>query len=83
MDKNSIPAEDGAPGEDKAPRFYLSRVRLDSGGYDQFGAYYGLEAPLYRYESECCTIEGYLRARDREQAKGRVRCRHPGARFFR
>lgn len=30
------------------PRFHLVRVRLDSGGYDSGGAYWGHGKPLYR-----------------------------------
>lgn len=33
------------------PRFYLRRVRLNSGGYDDFGSYWGCGAPLYQAES--------------------------------
>lgn len=41
---------------DKSIRVY--RVRLDSGGYDDGGAYWGLGAPLYCLEqSECQRID--------------------------
>jgi hypothetical protein len=71
------------PDGEGPPRFYLRRVRLDSGGYDQGGAYYGLGPPLYRYESECGFIVDWLRAGGRDQAKEKIRARYPGARFFR
>lgn len=70
---------DGGPNK----RFYLQRVRINSGGYDSGGAYWGIGAPLWRYESECGSADGFLRSRDREAAKGAIRAIHVGARFFR
>lgn len=68
--------------ESAAP-FYLVRVRLDSGGYDSGGAYWGIGAPLYYYEGPLTDISGYVRGRTREAAKAAVREIHPLARFFR
>lgn len=65
-----------------AQRFYLQRVRLDSGGYDSGGAYWGIGSPLYRFESADGCLSGFLRARTREQAKAGVRDEHPRAEFF-
>lgn len=48
-----------------AQRFHLQRVRLDSGGYDEGGAYWGHGAPLFRFESEDGLLSGFLRV-DRE-----------------
>lgn len=70
-----------SPGEGQ--RFRLARVRIDSGGYDSGGAYWGLGAPLFRFESEDGQLSGFLRARDREAAKSGVREDYPSARFFR
>ncbi len=59
-------------------KLHLNRVRLDSGGYDPGGAYWGGGTPLYRVEND----EGeqrYLRARDREAAKKEF----PKAKWFR
>jgi hypothetical protein len=61
--------------------FRLRRVVIDSGGYDNGGAYWGFGAPLYRYESFDGDAEGYLRAADREAAKAAVRETYPRATF--
>jgi hypothetical protein len=39
----------------------LRRVTLDSGGYDQGGAYWGIGKPLYYFESACGNTTGYFR----------------------
>jgi hypothetical protein len=57
--------DDGEP-------LYLRRIRINSGGYDDGGAYWGLGAPLYAYG----TGDGdwkYLRARSRDDAKAKIR----------
>jgi hypothetical protein len=64
-------------------KFRLQRVRIDSGGYDSGGAYWGLGTPLYWYQSTDGSIEGFLRARTREVAKAEIRNDYPSARFFR
>lgn len=69
-------AEDGA-------RFYLRRVRLDSGGYDSGGAYWGHGAPLWHAEAEDGSGESFYRAASRSAAKAAVAEDFPGARFFR
>lgn len=59
-------------------RLHLYRVRLDSGGYDNGGAYWGIGYPLYcAYDNK----EGitYLRAADRIAAKALLN----GHRFYR
>jgi len=64
-------------------RFYLHRIRLNQGGYDCLGRYWGTGAPLYMFAREDDAHSGYLRAATREDAKAQVRDAHPGARFFR
>ena len=59
----------------------LRRVRLDQGGYDASGAYWGVGAPLY-WACDDAGYDEYFRARGREAAKQRVRERFPGARFY-
>jgi hypothetical protein len=64
----------------------LGRVRLNAGGYDNHGSYWGRGAPLYAFiferDGECIT--GYVRAQSREQAKILVRRDHcPQACFYR
>lgn len=51
---------------------YLRRIRINSGGYDDGGAYWGLGAPLYAYGSGDGDWK-YLRARDRDDVKAKIR----------
>ena len=65
-----------------AGRIYLREIRLDSGGYDAGGAYWGLGAALW----EALDQDGngrIFRARDRAAAKAAVLEDFPGARFYR
>jgi hypothetical protein len=67
-------------------RVHLVRVPLDQGGYDPGGAYWGggRDIPrLYRYETDDGTIEAYVRAWDREEAKREIQKRYPNVRFYR
>lgn len=61
----------------------LQCVRLDSGGYDKGGAYWGIGMPLYWAGSDCGTIDMWCRAESREDAKARVLAKFPKARFYR
>lgn len=67
---------------DTSERLTLQRVRLDRGGYDAGGAYWGLGAPLYWCSDEAGS-SFYLRAGSRDQAKRIIRASAPGARFYR
>jgi hypothetical protein len=60
----------------------LNKVRLDSGGYDSRGVYWGVGQSLFEYCSYEKDIQGYLRAPDREFAKDYVRKLYPEARFY-
>lgn len=58
-------------------RFALQRVRLNQGGYDSTGTYWGIGMPLYCWQyygddEELDGIGDYIRAHDREDAKIRV-----------
>ena len=73
-------------------KFALRRVYLDSGGYDNGGAYWGIGAPLYQASGEYGEdadggageyVEFYLRAHGREDAKAKIRADYPAARFYR
>ena len=68
-------------------KFSLARVYLDSGGYDNGGAYWGSGAPLYVATATVSASdespEFYLRARDRNDAKAQVIAKYPNARFYR
>jgi hypothetical protein len=62
-------------------KVHLYRVRLNQGGYDKGGAYWGIGAPLW------CVWNGggflFLRAETRELAKSKAQERLPGVRFYR
>lgn len=70
-------------------RFHLQRVRIDAGGYDDGGAYWGNGEPLWwakSVENEddgVAPVTHFIRAKDREAAKGAVRDKYPKARFYR
>lgn len=72
-------------------KFRLSRVYLNSGGYDRGGAYWGFSKLLYQAEAEAPTayayggdvVTFYLRAHDRDDAKAHVRTMYPRATFYR
>lgn len=66
----------------------LQRVRLDSGGYDSGGAYWGTGEPLWLAtgDVDVVDVDGvtmFLRARDRDHAKSLVRAKLRAARFYR
>ena len=74
-------------------KFNLQRVRLDSGGYDSGGAYWGYGQALYWYfseyldefegETEWLIVEKFIRAGSREDAKRIILQDYPNARFYR
>ncbi len=65
------------------PKVTLQRVRLDSGGYDHCGAYWGVGQPLYWAATDDGQLDNTFRASDRDAAKAHVRQVIPGARFYR
>ena len=77
----------GRPGghiDPDSPRYHLRRIRLNSGGYDSGGAYWGLGASLYWVADQ--EGEGdFFRARNRDDAKAYVRSElaSPEAKFYR
>jgi len=61
--------------------FTLSRVRINSQGYDRSGCYYGAGAPLWE---ACASSKSYrFRAADRNAAKALIRSDFPCGKFFR
>lgn len=65
-------------------RTHLARVYLDSGGYDNGGAYWGLGAPLWHAWHDDSPARCYIRAATREQAKRTIRAEYwPDAVFYR
>lgn len=61
----------------------VSRVRLDRGGYDSGGAYWGLGKPLYWVRSDDGAVNEFFRAWDREGAKEKALAVNPDLKFFR
>lgn len=72
-------------------KFYLRKVRLDSGGYDSNGTYFGTGDPLYWYADEDGNVDAVLRLDssfhtikgERASAKFKIRGKYPNARFYR
>jgi hypothetical protein len=63
-----------------AGRIYLRRVRLDSGGYDSNGTYFGhRDGLIYWYANEDGTIDGTLDAKNRKSAHWQVTVLYPNA----
>jgi hypothetical protein len=61
----------------------LQRIRLNSGGYDPNGTYFGWGAPLYWYANDEGTVDAMLRASSRAEAKRKVLEKYPNAHFYR
>lgn len=75
------------PSEYVKGKLRLYQVRLDSGGYDNGGAYWGHGEPLWRCMGETedpeMEIDWFFRASTRHEAKAIVRDSYPEADFFR
>ncbi|SRR6266404_403747 len=72
-DGERIPDSPAKPAKIKVT---LQKIRLNNGGYDRSGAYWGVGSPLYI--AMCTYASGdevtyYFRARDRDHAKEIVR----------
>jgi hypothetical protein len=65
-----------------AGRIYLRRVPINTGGYDTFGAYWGLGAPLWEAQDQDGNGR-IFRARDRAAAKADILADFPDAVFYR
>jgi hypothetical protein len=61
----------------------LHRVRLDAGGYDRDGIYWGIGLPLYFHQNYDGSVAGYLRAEDRESAIFKAEKLHQPGSWFR
>ena len=67
-------------------KFHLQKVKLDSGGYDSGGAYWGLRMrgeALYWAVNEYETIHRFIDAKDRAHAKRLIRAEFARARIYR
>ena len=69
--------------KDYAGRIHLRRVRLNAGGYDSNGTYFGHGKPLYWSASGDGSIDAMLRATDRDEAWGVVTAIYPRAKVRR
>lgn len=69
--------------KDYSGKIHVTRVRIDRGGYDQNGTYWGAGAPLYWCTNDTCDddIDFVVRAADRESARQRVLDHYPNARI--
>lgn len=56
----------------KKKRVRTERVRLNRGGYDSRGRYWGIGAPLYRVYDDEGTIDTHVRAQDSAEARRKV-----------
>lgn len=54
----------------------MTRVRVNSHGYDQHGAYWGVGSPLYSAHSDDGELNDMIRASSRTAAKMYLRLRH-------
>lgn len=71
---------------DATYKFHLQKVKLDSGGYDSGGAYWGLRnrgETLYWAVNENETVQRFFDAKSRDDAKRFLRQEFPNCRFFR
>lgn len=68
----------------QGPKCYLQKVRLNQGGYDSSGRYWGVGKPLYRTTNDENGDIFFLRAETREMAKIIIQTKPhwQGARFF-
>jgi len=64
-------------------RLRLRRVRINAGGYDRYGKYWGVDRPLYLVLSNDGGIGERFRADNRENAKEIILKYIPGAKFCR
>jgi len=70
-----------------AGKLYLEKLNLVDGDYDQGGSYWGyvLDNDVYRAtgETQTETVEIFVRAKDRDDAKEKVKEKFREAKFFR
>lgn len=67
-------------------KIYLRQIPINGGGYDSGGAYWGARPKglrLFGWHDAEQERRGYLDARNREDAKRRLREENPAVRFFR
>lgn len=71
--------------EEGSYKLHLQQIRLDSGGYDVNGTYFGFDPEniLYWCASTCGSLDFVIRARSRKSAKWKINLTYPKATFFR
>jgi hypothetical protein len=83
MGRPSTPGTVAAPGV----KLHLNRIRLNQGGYDSGGAYWGIGPSLYHAWADAGedneALEHFFRASDREDAKAIALAKFPGATLYR
>lgn len=66
------------------PEAEMRRLRLDAGGYDRSGRYYGRGEPVFDFQiclpTGRCT-SGAVRATSKAEAKAKIRAKFPGTKF--
>jgi len=60
-------------------RLYYSKIRLNRGGYDNLGTYFGVGEPLYWVHNDECTVDFVIRAPSRKRARALILERYPNA----
>jgi hypothetical protein len=65
--------------KDYRGKLFLRHIRLNDGGYDRYGTYFGLGERLYWCANEELTVDFILRAPDRAAAIGEVLEEYPEA----
>lgn len=66
--------------------FYLQRIKMIDYDYDLAGTYWGMgREPLFGYmgEDDVLLVRGFVRAKNRAEAKVKINKEYPSARFFR
>jgi hypothetical protein len=58
-------------------KLYCHKIKLNSQGYTSKGEYFGVGMPLYWYETEDCSVQGYVRAYNRRDAIHKIHAIHP------
>ncbi len=66
---------------DKPIKLTLQHIRLDDGGYDTNGTYFGTGDPLYWYADDDGEVDAVLRASGTADAQAKVREIYPLATF--
>ncbi len=66
-------------------KFSIQLIRLDNGGYDSGGAYWGIGQQLYWAYADNMPnrVEMFFRSPDRDTAKAYLRDKYPNAKFYR